>query len=40
MRKTNDISYFCDLEVYRHAFDAAMKIFQTTKGFPAEVKYS
>ena len=30
----------CDLEVYRKAFDAAMRIFELSKGFPTEEKYS
>jgi four helix bundle protein len=29
-----------DLEVYRKAFDAAMRIFELSKTFPAEEKYS
>jgi four helix bundle protein len=29
-----------ELEVYRVAFDAAMRIFQVTQGFPQEEKYS
>jgi four helix bundle protein len=29
-----------DLDVYQRAFDAAMKIFQLSKRFPAEEKYS
>ena len=29
-----------DLEVYRKGFDAAMKIFEITKRFPAEERYS
>jgi four helix bundle protein len=29
-----------DLEVYRVAFDAAMKVFELSKGFPAEERYS
>ena len=29
-----------ELDVYRLAFDAAMKIFEVTKGFPKEEKYS
>jgi len=40
MKRTNDIRHFRDLEVYRRAFEAAMKIFQITKGFAAEEKYS
>jgi len=30
----------CDLEVYRKAFEAAMQIFELSKGFPKEEKYS
>jgi len=40
MAKKTDIKHFRDLEVYRRAFDAAMDIFQLTKGFPADEKYS
>lgn len=40
LRRKNDIKHFRDLEVYRRSFDAAMRIFQITKGFPAEEKYS
>jgi len=29
-----------DLDVYKIAFDGAMKIFELTKGFPKEEKYS
>lgn len=29
-----------DLEVYQMAFDAAMKIFELSKEFPAEERYS
>ncbi len=29
-----------DLEVYRKAFDAAMRIFELSKQFPADEKYS
>ena len=29
-----------DLDVYKLAFEAAMKIFEITKGFPKEEKYS
>ena len=29
-----------DLEVYKIAFDAAMEIFELTKGFPKEEQYS
>jgi four helix bundle protein len=34
------IQHFRELEVYRMAFDAAMKIFEITKGFPNDEKYS
>ena len=40
MERKRDIRHFRDLEVYRRAFDAAMVIFQMTKKFPAEEKYS
>ena len=29
-----------ELEVYKLAFEAAMRIFEVTKGFPAEERYS
>jgi hypothetical protein len=38
--KKRDIRHFRDLEVYRRAFHAAMKIFKLTKGFPVEERYS
>jgi hypothetical protein len=38
--KKRDIRHFRDLEVYRRAFKAAMTIFQLTKDFPAEERYS
>jgi four helix bundle protein len=34
------IRHFRDLDVYRRGFDAAMKIFKLTKGFPVDEKYS
>ena len=40
MDRKRDIRHFRDLEVYRRAFQAAMTIFQLTKGFPAEERYS
>ena len=40
MNRKKDIKHFRDLEVYRRAFDAAMSIFNLTKEFPAEEKYS
>ena len=30
----------CDLEVYRKAFEAAMRIFELSRGFPREEEYS
>jgi len=40
MERKGKIRHFRDLEVYRRAFDAAMEIFQLTKRFPAEERYS
>lgn len=40
MGKKANLKHFRDLDVYRRAFDAAMEIFQLTKTFPAEEKYS
>jgi len=40
IKRKKDIKHFRDLEVYRRAFDAAMRIFQLTKEFPAAEKYS
>jgi four helix bundle protein len=40
MARKKNIKHFRDLEVYRRAFNAAMEIFQMTKDFPAEEKYS
>ena len=40
MNKRRDIKHFRDLEVYRRAFKAAMTIFQLTKTFPPEERYS
>ena len=34
------IRHFRDLEVYRRAFAAAMRIFELTKRFPAEEKFA
>ncbi|MGB3941596.1 MAG: four helix bundle protein [Candidatus Manganitrophaceae bacterium] len=33
------IQSFRELRVYQNAMDAAMRIFQLTKGFPPEEKY-
>ena len=40
MERKRDIRHFRDLEVYRRAFAAAMKIFEITKDFPSEERYS
>jgi len=40
MTNPRRIQHFRDLDVYRKAFDAAMKIFEITKTFPSEEKYS
>ncbi len=40
MVRKKDIKHFRDLEVYRRAFAAAMEIFQITRDFPADEKYS
>ncbi len=38
-RKSN-IRHFRDLDVYRRAFDAALKIFELTKTFPSDERFS
>ena len=38
--RKKDIKHFRDLEVYRRSFDAAMKIFELTKTFPVEERFS
>jgi len=38
--RKQDLKHFRDLEVYQTAFALAMRIFQATKSFPAEEKYS
>jgi four helix bundle protein len=40
MERKREIKHFRDLEVYQKAFRAAMRIYETTKSFPAEEKYS
>ena len=35
-----DINRHFDLDVYQRAFEAAMRIFDLSKGFPAEERYS
>jgi four helix bundle protein len=39
-REVKRISSVRDLDVYRLSFDAAMEIFETSKNFPKEEKYS
>lgn len=38
--RKKDLKHFRDLEVYQRAFAAAMLIFEMTKNFPNEEKYS
>lgn len=40
MTRKTQIKHFRDLEVYQRAFAASMRIFEITKSFPAEEKYS
>ncbi len=40
MERKRDIRHFRDLEVYQIAFKAAMRIFELTKTFPSDEKYS
>ncbi len=39
-KATRKIKYVRDLEVYKLAFEAAMRIFEITKRFPDQEKYS
>jgi|SRR5215813_13982395 len=39
-QKKKKITRHTELEVYKRSFAAAMKIFELSKGFPAEEKYS
>lgn len=39
-RRTKMIGSVRDLDVYRLAFDTAMEIFEITKSFPKEEKFS
>jgi four helix bundle protein len=39
-RKTKRINSVRDLEVYKKAFEAAMEVFEISKNFPKEEKYS
>ena len=38
--RKSDLRHFRDLEVYQKAFQASMKIFEMTKGFPSEEKFA
>ena len=40
MERKRDLKHFRDLEVYQRAFAAAMRIFEVTKEFPVEERYS
>jgi four helix bundle protein len=40
LERKKSIRHFRDLEVYRRAFDAAMQIFEVTKKFPQEERFS
>ena len=40
MERKKTLKHFRDLEVYQKAFGAAMRIYQITKSFPVEEKYS
>ena len=38
--RKKDIQHFRDLEVYQRAFRAAMELFEVTKDFPGEERFS
>ena len=40
MENKKVIRHFRDLEVYRRAFDAAMRLYEISKTFPMEERYS
>lgn len=40
MDKGKEIKYFRDLEVYQKSFASAMEIFEITKRFPEDERYS
>jgi four helix bundle protein len=40
MERKREIKHFRDLEVYQMSFHTAMRIFEITKGFPVEERYS
>ena len=40
VKRKKDIKHFRDLEVYQKAFKASMRIYEISKAFPVEEKYS
>jgi four helix bundle protein len=40
MKDSKEIHHFRDLIVYKRSFEAAMRIFEITKSFPQDEKYS
>lgn len=40
MERKRDLRHFRDLDVYQKAFRAAMRIYEVTKSFPTDEKYS
>lgn len=40
MERKKDLKHFRDLDVYQCAFQASMKIFEITKSFPLDERYS
>jgi four helix bundle protein len=40
MERKRELRHFRDLEVYQKAFKAAMRLYEITKSFPNEEKYS
>jgi four helix bundle protein len=40
LERKKDLKHFRDLEVYELAFKGAMRIFEISKTFPIEEKYS
>jgi four helix bundle protein len=39
-RERRHIKHFRELEVYKRAFDAAMRIYQKTREFPSDERFS
>jgi len=40
MERKKTLKHFRDLDVYQKAFRAAMRIYEITKSFPTDEKYS